>query len=131
MDEFSGGFSGDGIVGQDLILNSEGPFVICGVDVNRRGTDGVQFGEGADMVGMTVRQEVGGDGETVAFQNGFDIGSVVAGVDNERLFGFTPDNGAVHFEWADGENFDIHAAENKQGGRGIKAGMEKMSPDCS
>ena len=52
----------------------------------------------------------------------------MARIDDKRLFGFTPNDGAIYFKGADGDHFDIHAGENRQGERGIKAGIEKMSP---
>ena len=127
MDKFGRGFCRNGIVGRDLVLRTEGPFVIFGVDVNRRGPDGVQFGEGAKVVGVAVRQEIGCNGEAVLPEHGFDVGGVIAGIDNECLFFSAPDNTAVHFKRADGKDFNIHAGENRQGRRGIKAGTEKMS----
>jgi hypothetical protein len=44
MKEFGDGFSRDWIVGLDLVLLSEGPFVVFGVDINRGGVLFVQFG---------------------------------------------------------------------------------------
>ena len=62
MNEFGGGFYGDRVVGWNLVLLAEGPFVIFGVNINRGGASGVQVGEGAEVVGMTMRQQIGGDG---------------------------------------------------------------------
>jgi len=131
VNEFSDGFSRDWIVGGNLVLLSKGPFKIFGMNINGRGMLFVQFGEGAEVVGVAVRQEVCGDGKSIFPEHGFDISGIMAGVDDERLFCVAPDDGAVHFKGADGEDFNIHAGENRQGGRGIKARTAKMSPDCS
>ena len=61
LDESGSGFSRDRVVGLNLVLLAEGPFEIFGVDVKGRGAGGVQVGEGAKVIGMTVGEQVGGD----------------------------------------------------------------------
>ena len=51
----------------------------------------------------------------------------MAGVNDERLLFFTPDDVAVYFKGADNDGFNIHAGENREGGRGGKAGTAKIS----
>ena len=54
------------------------------MDVDGRGEDGVEFGEGGEVVHMAVGQQIGHDVGAEFAQAGGELGAVVAGIDHHR-----------------------------------------------
>ena len=131
MDEIGGRLFRYGIVRQNLVLLAEGPFVILSVNINGRRAVSVQGGEGAEVVGVAVCQEIGGDCQAVFPKNGFDIVSIMTGINDKRLFDVTPDDRTVYFKGTDRKNLDIHAAEDRRAPRCGEAGIIKISVNRS
>ena len=113
MNKWGNRFFGNGVVGRDLVHGAEGPVEVFLMKIDGRRVGGVEFGEGADVIGVRVGQQIGGDGESIFFQHRFNKIGIIAVVDDQRLLGVTPNNRAVYFVRSNGNLFKFHARENR------------------